>query len=302
MLSSKSGGTGLNLIGANRLVLFDSDWNPSVDQQAMARIHRDGQKKICHIYRFLTTGAVDESELSVLRSAVRLTTFLEIFQRQIIKTSLAGALTVRLYLGCFFMFSIAAQSGGSTQANAFTADELKAIFTFHNETISHTHDLLGCPCTSGSEQDSVEGGEGGSEEVVSNTNKSFVQASQYNIDGVRLSPLVTHQLNMAQSPAFDRKRLAALKDWTHISALQEDSVEDITDSVLQAMVVEGLNRCDQQQRANRPVESSESGDDDEGSNNEVDTTASSMDLTAAGGCASFILTRQSSGIMVEEKV
>jgi DNA repair and recombination protein RAD54B len=54
LLSSKSGGVGLNLVGASRLVLFDVDWNPSNDLQSMARIHRDGQKKPVHIYRFLT--------------------------------------------------------------------------------------------------------------------------------------------------------------------------------------------------------------------------------------------------------
>ena len=37
MLSSKAGGCGLNLIGANRLVMFDPDWNPANDDQAMAR-------------------------------------------------------------------------------------------------------------------------------------------------------------------------------------------------------------------------------------------------------------------------
>ena len=50
LLSSKSGGFGLNLIGANRLILFDSDWNPATDRQAMARIHRDGQLKPCLLY------------------------------------------------------------------------------------------------------------------------------------------------------------------------------------------------------------------------------------------------------------
>ncbi|PIO67141.1 protein, SNF2 family, partial [Teladorsagia circumcincta] len=48
------GGVGLNLIGASRLVLFDSDWNPASDLQAMARIWRDGQVKPCHIYRLVT--------------------------------------------------------------------------------------------------------------------------------------------------------------------------------------------------------------------------------------------------------
>lgn len=40
LLSTKAGGVGLNLIGASRLVLIDSDWNPAHDLQAMARIHR----------------------------------------------------------------------------------------------------------------------------------------------------------------------------------------------------------------------------------------------------------------------
>ena len=40
LLSSKAGGCGLNLIGANRLVLFDPDWNPATDKQAAARVGR----------------------------------------------------------------------------------------------------------------------------------------------------------------------------------------------------------------------------------------------------------------------
>lgn len=54
MLSSKAGGCGLNLIGANRLVMFDPDWNPANDDQAMARVWRDGQKKEVFIYRLLS--------------------------------------------------------------------------------------------------------------------------------------------------------------------------------------------------------------------------------------------------------
>lgn len=63
MLSSKAGGCGLNLIGANRLVLFDPDWNPAADQQALARVWRDGQKKDCFVYRFIAAGTIEEKIL-----------------------------------------------------------------------------------------------------------------------------------------------------------------------------------------------------------------------------------------------
>jgi DNA repair and recombination RAD54-like protein len=56
LLSSKAGGCGLNLIGANRLVLFDPDWNPATDKQAAARVWRNGQKKHVYVYRLLATG------------------------------------------------------------------------------------------------------------------------------------------------------------------------------------------------------------------------------------------------------
>ena len=43
LLSTKAGGLGLNLMTANHVVLYDSDWNPQVDLQAMDRAHRIGQ-------------------------------------------------------------------------------------------------------------------------------------------------------------------------------------------------------------------------------------------------------------------
>lgn len=51
LLSAKAGGVGLNLIGASRILLYDIDWNPATDLQAMSRVWRDGQKKTVRIYR-----------------------------------------------------------------------------------------------------------------------------------------------------------------------------------------------------------------------------------------------------------
>jgi len=45
ILSTRSGGVGINLTGADTVIFYDSDWNPTVDQQAMDRAHRLGQTK-----------------------------------------------------------------------------------------------------------------------------------------------------------------------------------------------------------------------------------------------------------------
>ena len=52
---------GINLVGANHLIVLAPSYNPSVDAQADARCHRVGQKKECYIYRHLTTGSIDET-------------------------------------------------------------------------------------------------------------------------------------------------------------------------------------------------------------------------------------------------
>ena len=52
MLSTRAGGLGINLYTADIVILFDSDWNPQMDLQAMDRAHRIGQKKQVKVYRF----------------------------------------------------------------------------------------------------------------------------------------------------------------------------------------------------------------------------------------------------------
>lgn len=60
LLSVVAGGAGLNLVGANRLILMDVSWNPAHDRQAMGRVWRDGQRKPVTIYRLITSGTVEQ--------------------------------------------------------------------------------------------------------------------------------------------------------------------------------------------------------------------------------------------------
>ena len=60
LITTGVGGTGLTLTGASRVVIFDPDWNPAKDSQAIGRAHRIGQTKQVVVYRLMTCGGVEE--------------------------------------------------------------------------------------------------------------------------------------------------------------------------------------------------------------------------------------------------
>lgn len=136
LLSSKAGGCGLNLIGGNRLILFDPDWNPATDKQAAARVWRDGQKKRVYIYRFLATGTLEE----------------RIFQRQLSKEGLQvrrpfnsrlRRRSCRDCCACRNGSQGMVDSGGQLDSSLMSQDELSQLFHLQSTT-SDTHDSLKC--------------------------------------------------------------------------------------------------------------------------------------------------------------
>ncbi|GAB5371882.1 hypothetical protein AAMO2058_001618200 [Amorphochlora amoebiformis] len=123
LLSAKAGGVGLNLIGGNRLILFDPDWNPATDLQAMARVWRDGQKKVTWIYRLLSVGSVDE----------------KIFQRQISKQEISSSVV----------------DDEKDVLRNFKTEDLKKLFALNTTTKCETYDFLST--TQRKRQDSHQG-------------------------------------------------------------------------------------------------------------------------------------------------
>lgn len=72
LLTTRAGGLGINLTSADIVVLFDSDWNPQADLQAMDRAHRIGQTKQVVVYRFITEQAIEEKVLERAAQKLRL--------------------------------------------------------------------------------------------------------------------------------------------------------------------------------------------------------------------------------------
>ncbi|KAL7246856.1 hypothetical protein ACSBR2_001880 [Camellia fascicularis] len=116
LLSSKAGGCGLNLIGGNRLVLFDPDWNPANDKQAAARVWRDGQKKRVYIYRFLSTGTIEE----------------KVYQRQMSKEGLQKVIQQEQ------------TDKAKDQGNFLSTEDLRDLFTFRENVRSEIHEKMSC--------------------------------------------------------------------------------------------------------------------------------------------------------------
>ncbi|KAF2271863.1 uncharacterized protein EI97DRAFT_427451 [Westerdykella ornata] len=198
LLSAKSGGVGLNLIGASRIVLFDLDWNPATDLQAMARIHRDGQKLPCKIYRFLVQGALDE----------------KIFQRQIVKMGLANAVVDH-----------------KASAAGFSQEELRDLFRLDERGSCQTHDLLGCTCegrgmpemeTAGEEE--VEDCEGEEHEALFWLQK----ASQVDMEAQEMRL----ERRRMQGRQGEQPRLRMLKEYAHFDARLLRDAEDLDDEVV----------------------------------------------------------------------
>ncbi|ORX56438.1 hypothetical protein DM01DRAFT_1020853 [Hesseltinella vesiculosa] len=100
LLTTKVGGLGLNLTGADRVVIFDPDWNPSTDMQARERAWRLGQKKQVTVYRLMTSGTIEE----------------KIYHRQIYKQFLTNKILK-----------------DPKQRRFFDASNLKSLFTLADE-------------------------------------------------------------------------------------------------------------------------------------------------------------------------
>ena len=79
LISLMAGSCGLNLISANNVILVDPWWNPSVETQAIERVHRIGQTKNVNIYRFVCKNTIEERIIDVQNAKTKMIS--EIFDK-----------------------------------------------------------------------------------------------------------------------------------------------------------------------------------------------------------------------------
>ncbi|TAQ86775.1 hypothetical protein B7494_g4896 [Chlorociboria aeruginascens] len=155
LLTTKVGGLGVNLTGANRVIIFDPDWNPSTDVQARERAWRLGQKKEVTIYRLMTAGTIEE----------------KIYHRQIFKQFLTNKIlkdpkqrqTFHMK-DLYDLFTLGGTDDGTTE----TSEMFKGTEVQFNKSIPTTEDSLPGVTTMPRDNSIVEQKQGDADKDVQN--------------------------------------------------------------------------------------------------------------------------------------
>uniref|UniRef100_A0A7S1KSJ4 DNA excision repair protein ERCC-6 n=1 Tax=Percolomonas cosmopolitus TaxID=63605 RepID=A0A7S1KSJ4_9EUKA len=152
LLTTKVGGIGVNLTGANRVILYDPDWNPSIDQQSLERCWRIGQDREVVVYRLMTQGTIEE----------------KIYHRQIFKTFLTNKILSDPRQKRFFkqaqlydLFTLGKEydqgKNGKKKKKTFANDtETGQIFSMEIPTIEKRHQQKRIERTSHTEREKEE--------------------------------------------------------------------------------------------------------------------------------------------------
>ncbi|MEN2497207.1 MAG: DNA repair and recombination protein rad54b, variant 3 [Marteilia pararefringens] len=204
LLSNKAGGVGLNLIGVSILILFDIDWNPSNDAQAIGRVWRPGQLKDVKIYRFITSGTLEE----------------KMMQRQCSKRNTSD----NFFDTCEF------------SSNKFDGSNLLKtainLLSFNPDSNSYLHDQLDCSCTQGDEA---------SDNIImkENLSKQINQSSESRDSLLEITDS-NFLIKRQKLEANPNSSLSEVRKWRHVKS---NNVSRTYDDCFILAIQDSLNFC-----------------------------------------------------------
>eukprot|EP01105_Mastigella_eilhardi_P025720 TRINITY_DN708_c0_g1_i2.p1 TRINITY_DN708_c0_g1~~TRINITY_DN708_c0_g1_i2.p1 ORF type:complete len:1169 (-),score=281.23 TRINITY_DN708_c0_g1_i2:98-3604(-) len=181
LLTSKVGGIGINLTGADRVILYDPDWNPSTDVQARERVLRIGQRKDVTIYRLICAGTIEE----------------KIYHRQIFKEFLTNKILK-----------------DPAQKRYFKARFLRDLFTLgdcSSHTRTETDEIFGPQSTVRPGRCGGSGGRlqrGGKTGAGGNDN-SIILRSLFDSDGIKTA--ISHDSILSNATEEDKRAFAVIQ-------------------------------------------------------------------------------------------
>ncbi|KAK2806796.1 hypothetical protein FQN50_005658 [Emmonsiellopsis sp. PD_5] len=130
LLTTRAGGLGINLTSADIVILYDSDWNPQADLQAMDRAHRIGQTKQVVVFRFVTENAIEEKVLERAAQKLRLDQLViqqGRAQQQVKNAASKDELLNMIQHGAANVFSTKGATGTLAKGNDISEDDIDAI-------------------------------------------------------------------------------------------------------------------------------------------------------------------------------
>jgi SWI/SNF-related matrix-associated actin-dependent regulator of chromatin subfamily A member 5 len=136
LLTTRAGGLGINLTSADIVVLFDSDWNPQADLQAMDRAHRIGQTKQVMVFRFVTEHAIEEKVLERAAQKLRLDQLViqqGRAQQPVKNAASKDELLTMIQHGAEKVFQSQGGLGSASGSNDLTEDDIDAILRHGEE-------------------------------------------------------------------------------------------------------------------------------------------------------------------------
>lgn len=228
LISKKCGGTGLNITGANRVILFDPSWNPAVDQQAEDRAFRIGQRRDVQVFRLISEGCIEE--MMYLR---------EVYKQQLGNTVVEKSKERRYFTGV---------AGDKHQHGELFG--CQNLFQLRNEGSSLSYDLV-------KRAEMMEGGVKMAKNQLNKTTKDTPPSLEWSwllekslVGSSKVEEHITNQaisdvhgLNQfSQEPAnCVSKKLEYLSDESDdLGTSADDTQDDVTDNEISAAVVDSV--------------------------------------------------------------